>query len=59
MTEQCLTVDGGGCIVSIVPLFNNEIVKFHVPYVMLKRQISEIGGFLYGKTINFITSNRR
>ncbi|MGW6151444.1 hypothetical protein ACWFN4_29585 [Bacillus mycoides] len=30
-------------IVVIVPLFNNETVKFHVPYVMLKTKIRNRG----------------
>lgn len=48
----------GATLLSMFPLFNKEIVKFHVPYVMLKRQNSEIGGFLHGETINIITGYR-
>lgn len=33
----------GAMLMRDVPLFNNEIVKFHVPYVMLKRQIRNRG----------------
>lgn len=47
----------GATLLSIVPLFNNEIVKFHVPYVMLKRQIRN-RGITDGETIMFITSYR-
>lgn len=31
----------GATLLSMFPLFNEEIVKFHVPYVMLKRQIQK------------------
>lgn len=48
----------GAMLMRDVPLFNKEIVKFHVPDVMLKRQNSEIGGFLHGETINIITGYR-
>lgn len=30
-----------GLLAMHVSLFNKEIVKFHVPYVMLKRQIQK------------------
>ncbi len=33
----------GATLLSVVPLFNNEILKFHVPYVMLKTQIRNRG----------------
>ena len=37
------TMESGwwGYLLTIVPLFNNEILKFHVPYVMLKLQIQK------------------
>lgn len=31
----------GATLLGVFPLFNKEIVKFHVPYVMLKRQIQK------------------
>lgn len=39
----------GATLLSIVPLFNNEIVKFHVPYVILKRQIQNRGILVWDK----------
>jgi hypothetical protein len=33
----------GAMLMRDVPLFNNEIIKFHVPYVVLKRQIRNRG----------------
>lgn len=33
----------GAMLMRDVPLSNNEIVKFHVPYVILKRQIRNRG----------------
>lgn len=31
----------GATLLSMFPLFNKEIIKFHVPYVMLKKQIQK------------------
>ncbi|EOP46643.1 hypothetical protein IK1_06052 [Bacillus cereus VD146] len=46
----------GAMLMRDVPLFNNEIVKFHVPYVMLKRQIRNRG--ITDGAISILSRNR-
>lgn len=46
----------GAMLMRDVPLFNNEIVKFHVPYVMLKRQIRNRG--IKDGAISILSRNR-
>lgn len=43
--EPC-RVDGGGYSLCMFPLFNKEIVKFHVPYVMLKDKFRNRDSFM-------------
>lgn len=48
-------MDGGGYSLCMFPLFNKEIVKFHVPDVNVKRQIRNRG--ITDGTISILTSN--